>query len=120
MIVDNSTARNVCRSCAVVRTGRFAKYDYGWVGNLRRYLRLSPPEYDLRRIPSSIPMLVAYGGMDALSDPLDVHRLCADLPNAPHTLYVPQYAHGDFILGKTAKAEVYDKVAQFLGERPFD
>ncbi|GAQ87253.1 Triacylglycerol lipase [Klebsormidium nitens] len=115
---QSTSVKNLAHLAQMIRTGRFAKYDYGWVGNLRRYFRLSPPAYDLRRIPSSLPMLIAYGGMDALSDPLDVHRLRADLVNAPQTLYVPHYAHGDFILGKTAKEEVYDKVSRFLWRTP--
>lgn len=100
--------------CAVVRTGTFAKYNYGWIGNLRRYFSLSPPAYELHNIPSSLPILVAHGGMDALSDLLDVHRLCNELPKPPQLLYVPHYAHGDFILGTTAKSEVYDGIVEFL------
>ena len=98
----------------MVRTGRFAKYDYGWIGNIRRYFSLSPPAYELHNIPSNLSILVAHGGVDALSDPLDVHRLCKELPKPPRLLYVPHYAHGDFILGTTAKLEVYDNIAQFL------
>lgn len=100
----------------MVRKGTFAKYDYGWIGNLRHYFSIRPPEYDLQAIPTTLPILVAYGGMDALSDPLDVHRLCYRLPKLPQELYIPQYAHGDFILGSTARSEVYDRIVQFLDE----
>jgi lysosomal acid lipase/cholesteryl ester hydrolase len=99
---------------AVVRTGGFGLYDYGYLGNLMNYHSLSPPQYDLSAIPASLPMLLAHGGNDTLSDPDDVANLISLLQGVPQVVYLPEYAHGDFIIGCTAGTLVYSHILAFF------
>jgi lysosomal acid lipase/cholesteryl ester hydrolase len=98
----------------VVRSGRFCKYDYGFFGNLDKYSSLTPPEYDISAIPASLPILLAHGGNDALADPEDVNILISSLPGTPEVLNLPNYAHGDFVMGTTARSDVYTQVLKFF------
>jgi lysosomal acid lipase/cholesteryl ester hydrolase len=94
-------------------------YDYGWFRNLLRYGDFFPPEYELAAIPSRLRFLVAHGGRDALADDADVRHLLQVLPaNAAQTLLVPQFAHGDFVLGSSAKSLVYDNLLLFFDSSP--
>jgi lysosomal acid lipase/cholesteryl ester hydrolase len=99
---------------AVVRTGGFGLYDYGYLGNLLNYHSVSPPQYDLSAIPASLPILLAHGGNDTLSDPDDVANLISLLQGVPEVLYLPEYAHGDFIIGFTAGTQVYSHILAFF------
>jgi lysosomal acid lipase/cholesteryl ester hydrolase len=98
----------------VVRTGGFGLYDYGYLGNLLNYHSVSPPQYDLSAIPASLPILLAHGGNDTLSDPDDVANLISLLQGVPEVLYLPEYAHGDFIIGFTAGTQVYSHILAFF------
>jgi len=89
-------------------------YDYGEAGNLARYGLPTPPEYDLSKIPDSLPMVTYFirirtipylfrlhqmmfsGGKDVLADPEDVKRLAAKLPQNVVWTEIPDYAHLDF------------------------
>jgi hypothetical protein len=73
---------------AVIRKGTFAKYDYGWVGNLARYGQLHPPPIHLSSIPESLPLWMGYGGLDALADVTDVEHTIKQLRSTPELLYI--------------------------------
>ena len=98
----------------MLRTGRFGMYDYGWFRNLFHYGDFFPPSYDLSSIPSGLRFLLAHGGQDALADEADVRHLLEDLPSVTEVLFVPEYAHGDFVLGLSARTLVYDKLLLFF------
>lgn len=104
---------------AVVRNGVLAKYDYGRLDyNLMHYGSISPPRYDLSKIPNNLPMFISYGGQDALSDERDVWRLLDQLK--AHSVgklevdFIPEYAHADFVMATNAKDLVYNKVTAFF------
>jgi len=99
---------------AVIRKGTFAKYDYGWWGNLRRYGHLHPPSFDLSSIPESLPIWMGYGGLDALADVTDVERTIKELRSTPELLYIGDYGHIDFIVSVKAKDDVYVDLMRFL------
>lgn len=48
-----------------VSTGKFRQYDYGLVGNLLRYRRINPPDYDLSKVTA--PLALYYSDNDWLS-----------------------------------------------------
>lgn len=112
--LQTTSMRNVAQMAQLLRTGRFGKYDYGWFRNLGHYGSFFPPQYDLSTIPNNIPFLFAHGGQDDLADELDVRHLLEDLPGVSEVLFVPQYAHGDFVLGMSARTDVYDKLVLFF------
>lgn len=109
--MDNDS---LCCGNVVLRTGRFGKYDYGWFRNLVHYGDFFPPSYDLSTIPTTLPFLMAHGGQDQLADELDVRHLLMQLPSPTQVLFVPQFAHGDFVLGSSARTLVYDKLLLFF------
>jgi fermentation-respiration switch protein FrsA (DUF1100 family) len=96
------------------RTSSFAKYDYGLLGNLRRYGAPSPPLYSLSRIPTQ-KMLLINSARDALADPFDVARLVVELGNRVEVHTDPDFGHLDFILADTANAQIYSRILAFLG-----
>jgi lysosomal acid lipase/cholesteryl ester hydrolase len=101
---------------AVIRKGTFAKYDYGLLGNLRRYGHLRPPAFDLSSIPESLPIWMGYGGLDALADVTDVQRTIRELGSTPELLYIGDYGHIDFVMSVKAKDDVYVDLIRFLRE----
>lgn len=92
-------------------------YDYGLLGNLKRYGRLHPPSFDLAKIPKSLPLWIAYGGQDALADVTDVEHTMKELQAKPELLYLESYGHIDFILSVYAKNDVYDELMEFFNSQ---
>lgn len=112
--LQTTSMRNLAQMAQLLRTGRFGKYDYGWFRNLVHYGDFFPPSYDLSTIPATLPFLLAHGGQDQLADELDVRHLLLQLPTPTQLLFVPQFAHGDFVLGSSARTLVYDKLLLFF------
>ncbi|XP_066389935.1 triacylglycerol lipase 1-like [Miscanthus floridulus] len=109
-----SSTKNLRHLFQMIRKGSFAKYDYGWWGNLRRYGHLHPPSFDLSSIPESLPIWMGYGGLDALADVTDVERTIKELRSTPELLYIGDYGHIDFIMSVKAKEDVYVDLMRFL------
>jgi lysosomal acid lipase/cholesteryl ester hydrolase len=99
---------------AVIRSGKFEKFDYGWLGNIVHYRQGTPPQYDLAGIPSSTNMFLVSGGQDALADSSDVQRLQGELTCQVQSLVLPSYGHADFVLGTQAYVDVYNPVIQYF------
>ncbi|PKA49876.1 Triacylglycerol lipase 1 [Apostasia shenzhenica] len=110
-----SSTKNLHHLFQMIRKGTFAKYDYGWWGNLKHYHRLSPPAFDLADIPESLPLWMGYGGNDALADVTDINRTINELRSKPQLLFINSYGHIDFILSPNAKDDVYGDLMRFLG-----
>lgn len=89
-------------------------YDHGFWNNIKKYHSLFPPEYDVAAIPPTLPILLAHGGEDALADTDDVVDLIRNLQGTPQVIYLPQYAHADFVMGTNASVDVYAPVIAFF------
>eukprot|EP00850_Spirogloea_muscicola_P008221 SM000043S15849 [mRNA] locus=s43:497721:500388:+ [translate_table: standard] len=109
-----TSVKNMIHLAQMVRTGTWSKFDYGWVRNLCVYGSLRPPQYRLSKIPKSISLMLAHGGADYLSDEDDVRSLIDGLKPRPRLLYLPQYAHGDFILSTSGRQDLYNPIIDFL------
>lgn len=109
---DTST-KNLQHLGQAFRQGTFAKFDYGAVENMRRYNSMQPPAYDLSKVPTN-KMLLIYGKNDALSDVTDVVELMKELPSGFKALFIPDYAHVDFIVGYNAYTKVYKDIISFI------
>ncbi|XP_074582168.1 triacylglycerol lipase 1 [Curcuma longa] len=112
-----SSTKNLRHLFQMIRKGTFAKYDYGYWGNLKHYHSLHPPSFNLADIPDSLPIWMAYGGHDALADITDVERTIAELKSKPELLYIDNYGHIDFILSVKAEDDVYRELIRFLKSR---
>lgn len=97
----------------MIRKGTFSRYDYGFIKNLRVYGQRKPPAFDISRIPKSLPLWMAYGGNDELSDWTDLQHTIKEL-NVPELVYLESYGHVDFILSVKAKEDVYDPMIKFF------
>ncbi|KAI4298515.1 hypothetical protein L6164_032065 [Bauhinia variegata] len=109
-----SASKNLRHLFQMIRQGTFSKYDYGILKNLRLYGQLKPPEFDLSRIPKSLPLWMAYGGNDALADLTDFQHTLKELQSTPELLYLEDYGHVDFILSINAKQDIYDHIISFF------
>lgn len=110
---SSTSVQNMAHYAQMVRTGLWQKYDYTW-RNMLYYHSLFPPQYDASRIPADLPVAFFYGGMDALTTPADVEYLATRMRRRPTMYYLPHYAHGDYVLSGSAKADVYDDVMDFF------
>lgn len=108
-----TSTKNLIHLAQLYRADKFQKYDYGLVENMKRYNFITPPVYDLFKVPTQNLML-AYGAMDALANLLDVERLKVELNSGYKYVFKPLYAHLDFILAYNLKEEVYDHIIEFF------
>ncbi|KAF3435489.1 hypothetical protein FNV43_RR22578 [Rhamnella rubrinervis] len=109
-----SSAKNLHHLFQMIREGTFSMYDYGILKNLKLYGQLKPPAFDLSNIPKSLPFWMAYGGNDDLADMIDITHTLKELLSTPELLYLENYGHVDFIVGVTAKEDVYDHLIKFF------
>ncbi|KZV57689.1 hypothetical protein F511_03149 [Dorcoceras hygrometricum] len=99
---QSTSTKNLVHLSQTVRDAKLSKYDYGSSRlNIRHYGSPDPPVYDLSKIPGDIPILLSYGGQDALSDVKDVEDLLdtLKLDRSLQVQYIKNYAHADFVLG---------------------
>ena len=90
----------------------FYKYDYGMLGNMRVYGSYVPDEYDVRKVSAQTALIG--GPADGFADPRDLDILADKLPNVLYNKQVDSdsFGHLNFILGRDAKALVYDNVIE--------
>ncbi|XP_045495984.1 lipase 3-like [Colias croceus] len=95
-------------------SGKFRRYDHGWVRNLQQYGRIEPPNYDLSRI--NAPVFLHYSESDPLADVIDVDRLYKELGGPVARIRVPlkTFSHIDFVWGINAKELVYDEMINIM------
>ena len=104
----------------VVRNEGVRRYDYGNAKeNMKHYKQPRPPLYNLSSIPTHVPMLLTHGGQDFLGDVPDTRHLLNTLVRTHdrdnmEVLYVPDYAHADFVIGYNAPQLVYGPMVDFL------
>lgn len=97
-----------------VNSGDFERFDFGLRSNMARYSTISPPEYDISRITSSVAL--HYSDNDWLAAVKDVDKFANKLPNMLGKFRVPdaKFNHMDFCWGKGAKEQVYDRVIDLM------
>ena len=109
---SGTSTKNFLHRLQLVNSGRFCMYDYGKKGNLMKYKKLTPPEYDLKAV--AVPTVIFSGTADTLSTPKDVLRTVRSLPNVLHHYNVTGYNHGDFLLAMNAGTAVNKKIIEHL------
>lgn len=117
-------------------TGKFQKFDYGLIDNMKRYGTIHPPDYNLANV--KLPVYLHYGATDMFVDVQvrmlfiavfqfllnfssfssllqDLHQLYRALPNAQKFL-VPSdiFGHTDFLWGKHANVWIYNKILSLM------
>ncbi|KZS21232.1 Lipase-like protein [Daphnia magna] len=92
----------------------FSPYDYGLLGNIRRYGTPRRPPYDLSKV--TVPVYLFYGASDYLSTSKDVTWLSQRLPNVKELIKVDDthYNHFDFLWAKDNNRLIYNKMFSIL------
>ncbi|KAL4620009.1 hypothetical protein ACB092_06G123100 [Castanea dentata] len=116
---QSTSTKNIVHLSQMVRAGNIAEYDYGDENeNMAHYGQPTPPMYYMTRIPKDIPLFLAYGGKDTLSDVNVVQLLLENLKDHVKDKLVVQYrdyyAHFDFIMAENANRVLYDPLLAFL------
>ena len=120
-----------------ISVGRFARYDYGIIGNMQHYKQRTPPSYNMAAITA--PVVLMWGEQDFLADPTvtikfwsytfmlliyivslfqDVKWLATQLPNLQDNIRIAddQFNHLDFIWGIKADTLCYNIIVEKLNE----
>jgi pimeloyl-ACP methyl ester carboxylesterase len=110
-----TSVQNMVHWMQLVR-GDFRRHDYGREENLKRYGVEVPPPYDISLFPADLPTLLVSGGADSLANPEDVKSLLAQLPGNNEHIFLPAYAHLDYMWSVSAHVELYPELLRFLNE----
>lgn len=117
---QSTSIKNLIHMSQMIRYEGVRRYDYGnALENMKHYNQPRPPLYDLSSIPTHIPMFLTHGGQDFLGDVPDTRHLLKTLvrthdSNNMEVLYLPDYAHADFVIGYNAPQLVYGPIVDFL------
>jgi len=84
-----------------INSGKMQLYDYGRVGNNKKYGTKEPPMVALKE-NYGVPTALLSGDMDHLADPVDVANTAADLQANGSLVFQKQYHadHFTFVIGK--------------------
>jgi len=108
-----TSTKDVQHWAQLIRSGRFERFDYGEAKNMAIYGQPTPPLFRLDQI--RVPITIFYGGLDTLSDTLDVEKyLKPQLPASTQLIFYPKYGHGDFLLHRDAPARFGADLLAFL------
>ncbi len=77
--------------------------------NLKQYQRSN-----IKIFQPSLSILLAYGGNDVVVDHNDYANLINLLQGVIKVMYVPNYAHGDFVFGTTNGTILYNHILSFF------
>ncbi|XP_029174648.1 lipase 3-like isoform X2 [Nylanderia fulva] len=108
-----TSKKNLLHYLQNVITGDFQDFDYGYLGNNKRYKQATPMKYNLKKVTA--PLALFYGANDliTMNNPLQLYK---QLPNAilieknSYTLFT----HLDFIWAIDAKTLLYDRVIEVM------
>lgn len=101
----------------IFRSKNFNKYDYGAMGNLKRYFTVTPPNYNLRRCRT--PVVIYYSTNDNIATIKDVERLAYNLTSVAEVIKVSdddKFSHIDFLFADDAKELIYDPAIDRLDQ----
>ncbi|XP_046394227.1 lipase 3-like [Ischnura elegans] len=109
-----SSTKTVIHYAQGCLTDDFRLYDYGWIGNLKRYGSMKPPKYDLGLVTA--PVNLHYSSNDWLANVKDVKKLADKLPNLKKMILVPdpKFNHLDYLLAINVRSVLYDSLVQML------
>ncbi|XP_076665763.1 lipase 3 isoform X2 [Andrena cerasifolii] len=109
-----SSAKQMIHYSQSIISGSFRKFDYGATENLKIYGSTQPPKYDLEKVKT--PIVMFYSENDFLTDPADVKKLVARLPNVIETRKIEysKFNHIDYLWGRDARTLLYNAVLGVL------
>ncbi|XP_018006599.1 lipase 3-like [Hyalella azteca] len=92
------------------------KFDFGEAENRRRYGHVTPPAYNVSRIPC--PVALYWAENDRFINAKDVRMLEETVPGFKRSYRVnsESFDHVDFIFSKKAKTLVYQDIVELLNQ----
>ncbi|XP_047313424.1 triacylglycerol lipase 2-like isoform X2 [Impatiens glandulifera] len=114
-----TSTKNIIHLSQMIRGGGYiAMFNYSSeADNMKHYGQMKPPLYEMVGIAGKLPLLISYGGKDALSDSIDVGMLIQMLQKGGHKMVVQlnvDYGHADYVMGVNARQDVYDPLISFF------
>lgn len=95
--------------------GKFRKWNYGYLQNIKHYGRPEPPDYKLQNLKA--PFYFFYARNDWVNTEADITILYNKLPNVKKILVAdPQFNHLDFLYGTQAPELVYKQILKIMQE----
>ncbi|CAG9858471.1 unnamed protein product [Phyllotreta striolata] len=97
-----------------IKSGQFRKYDFGVIGNLKKYGKIVAPDYELNNITA--PVYLIYANNDRLANIMDVERLYKSLGNCKgkHLVEENSFSHIDFLYGVNSPELVHKHVVNLI------
>jgi len=109
-----TSVRNAVHFGQMVASGKFQKYDFGFIGNVWHYGTYKAPEYVVSRM--EVPTVLYWGGKDLFADPEDVGMLLFKIKNLQGSFYEGAFDHLDYIWGTTTADRVYKPIIKIMTE----
>ncbi|CAE8629534.1 unnamed protein product [Polarella glacialis] len=110
-----SSVKDMAHFSQLLRSGEFARYDYGRKDNDAIYGQPSPPAYNVSNL--GVPTALFIGEEDKLADSLDVYQLMVTLGPTKQVVYSKRYAgfsHVTWTLGSSGAAYYVSDVLDVL------
>nr|XP_022912363.1 lipase 3-like [Onthophagus taurus] len=109
-----SSTKQLLHFSQEIKSGYFRQFDYGFIGNIKRYRSWNPPNYNLKNV--KVPVYIFHSMNDWLSSYKDVMKLYSELANPQAYILVPdlKFNHLDFIFGIDAPSYVYKTLTALL------
>jgi len=104
-----TSLHNLLHFSQIVTSGVTKKFDYkASRDNLLLYGNSFPPDYDVTNV--QVPCYLYFGDLDIFTHEHDRAHLISKLPNIKHEQLLSNFDHMDFIWGRRAPEELYNKV----------
>jgi len=104
-----TSLHNLLHFSQIVTSGVTRKFDYRESKkNLTLYGNSFPPHYDVTSV--LVPCHLYFGDLDIFTHEHDRAHLLSNLPNIKHEQLLSNFDHMDFIWGRRAPEELYNKV----------
>ncbi|XP_067129976.1 gastric triacylglycerol lipase-like [Centruroides vittatus] len=109
-----TSTKNYIHYGQMVNSKELQKFDYGPLGNLKKYKQIQPPKYNIPNIET--PIALFWSLNDLLADPEDVDILRNRFSNLIADYQVPlkEWGHLDFVFAKETKKYVYDELLRVM------
>ncbi|KAH8314238.1 hypothetical protein KR074_004602, partial [Drosophila pseudoananassae] len=103
----------------VYESGHFAKYSYGKAENMKKYGRVTPPDYILRNVMPAGLFYVYQSGTDDLVSNEDLNHLTtAGLNFIERRVPVAKWNHMDYVFAKEAEKVIYHQIVTNMAMSP--
>eukprot|EP00003_Mantamonas_plastica_P005262 TRINITY_DN141_c3_g1_i1.p1 TRINITY_DN141_c3_g1~~TRINITY_DN141_c3_g1_i1.p1 ORF type:complete len:418 (-),score=104.72 TRINITY_DN141_c3_g1_i1:15-1268(-) len=112
-----TSVQNGIHFSQMLKSDLFQAYNYrSEAENRKHYNSPTPPIYNMTNFPiAQLPSMYVYGGDDTLADPKDVQWLLSQFTQKPEeVIYLPGFAHLDFVWAYDANPIFYPRVINFL------